>query len=70
MTIWEISALAFGVLAIFSAKAAYHNGFRDGALWVAEGDGYPSRPRDSWWGYGQLKRRIGDNCIPRCQNDD
>lgn len=48
---------ALSILMVIAMRAAYHNGFRDGAHWMWQGDGYPSRPPDSWWFYEQAKRQ-------------
>ena len=45
-------------LVALGTRAAYHNGFHDGVKWAAEGEGYPSKPQASWWGYRQLRELL------------
>ena len=50
--IWVMLGIfSTAILGITANIYAYRNGFCDGAHWVNEGPGYPSRPPDSWWWY-------------------
>ena len=53
---WFIAGLvAASVLGWFNARAGYHNGFIDGARWMRDGDGYPSKPGPGWYAWDELK---------------
>lgn len=49
--------IAVCALSIVAMHSAYRNGFRDGALWMHEGDGYPSKPHAGWYWWAQAERR-------------
>jgi len=48
-----------GLISAVAQRASYHSGFHDGALWAHEGESYPSKPHDGWWGWKPLRNRMG-----------
>jgi hypothetical protein len=54
-----ITLVICAVFSVFAQRAAYHNGFRDWALWAKEGEHYPSKPAASWGGWKPLRNRMG-----------
>lgn len=59
MTALEVGLLVCTVSAIGGALAwgslAYHDGFADGARWMAKGDEHTVRPSESWHRWPELK---------------
>lgn len=49
----ETALLLAITLGVFSTRAAYRNGFTDGAKW-AHDSRYPSRPGAKWHGWAEL----------------
>lgn len=53
---WFCFGLATGcVIGWFNGRAGYSNGFGDGARWMLNGDGYPSKPAPGWYGWDALR---------------
>jgi len=55
-----LCAAAIGVaIGVVAARSAYRNGFRDGAMWMHQGESYPSKPPGEWKLWGSLRRSVG-----------